>query len=109
MANVVIKWALPAKRKGGKSNFDPTSAKHVELQVANVPASGAPAFVPLANVPPPATQWALEDVDPGAWAFRGRVIDVDPDIGPGDWTEARLTIADRSPPGALDPFEVELV
>lgn len=108
MANVTIKWGLPAKRAGGKSNFDPASVKHVELQIASVPTSGETTFAALANVPPGQTEWPLQDVDPGEWAFRGRVIDVDPDIPAGAWANAGLVIADKSAPGLLEPFTVEL-
>lgn len=95
--NLTVSWTLPTTRSDGRA-LPASEIKHTLIEMQ---AQGAPGFTALDPIPAPETELVFEDIDPGAYNFRGWIIDT------GDRkslvpAEASIEIETAAPNGPAD-------
>ena len=72
MSNVRLTYTLPTQRVLGEA-LPEAQIAFVEIQMS---ADAGANFSGLAQVPPPALEYLVQDLDPGTYIFRGIVQDI---------------------------------
>lgn len=70
MPNVRVTWTLPTTRESGKP-LNPADIRGVSLELS----ADGEAFSEFGEFPPTELSTIVQDLEPGLWVFRGKVID----------------------------------
>lgn len=104
MPNVTVSWTLPTTRESGKP-LNPADIRGVNIEIS---ADGVD-FGEIGEFPPTELSTVVQDLEPGAWMFRGTVFDTKD--RPSAPVEASIDIPvpeDVTPPSALPTLTLSL-
>ena len=97
MKSVRISWTLPTVREQG-GPITPAEIGEVEIELS---ADGGANWTPVGSFPSDTLETVIADLPfSDQYVVRGRAIDTAAQVA--QWTFLPFTVADTSPPGALD-------